>query len=415
MIGCGRVLGVRSGAIELSLPAATIGDGVRIERSGGSDTFGVITAIHGARVSVTPIAKLSGVHAGGKAYITSSALFVPLGLRLLGRAIDALGEPLDGEPHAAGLLRRYDAVTELKERRAIREPFWTGVRALDALLVCGRGARVGVFGSPGCGKSSLLQSIAANSEADAVVVGLVGERGREAEAWIRARTPRTTVVCATSDRAPLERIRAARVAMAQAAALRDRGLHVLFVLDSLARFGAALRETSVAAGETVGRGGYAPSVFAEIAKYVEVAGNAQAGSITMFASVLSDGDERGPLSDAARSLLDGHIELSAALARAGKFPAIDILASSSRTMNDVVSEQHVAHASCIRATLASLAKTEDARALGMGMPGDVDRQNASEAAVEEFLRAPVTELRPARLAAALAGLAERLSDMGSQM
>ncbi|MDP9111042.1 MAG: hypothetical protein M3M96_05380, partial [Candidatus Eremiobacteraeota bacterium] len=409
MIARGRVLGVGSGTIEISLPAATIGDGVRIERTGGSDTFGVITGLSGARADVTPMGRLGGVHVGGRACVNSAALFVPLGLRLLGRAIDACGEPLDGEPNAGGLLQRCDAAMEMKERRAICEPFWTGVRVLDALLVSGRGARMGIFGAPGCGKSSLLQSIATNSGADVVVVGLVGERGREAEAWIQALTARTTVVCATSDRAPLERIRAAKVAMAQAVALRDRGLHVLLVLDSLARFGAALREVSAAAGETVGRGGYSPSVFAELAKYVEVAGNARVGSITMFASVLSDGDERDPLSDAARSLLDGHIELSATMARAGKFPAIDILASSSRTMNDVVNERHASHANFIRSTLDSLAKTEDARSLGMGTADGLDRQNAAEAALEEFLRGPVSDARPALLAEGLASLAERLS------
>lgn len=409
MTAGGRVLAVRSGIIEICLPAAAIGQGVRIERSDRPHTFGVITAIHGARVDVAPIGGLLGVKAGAFAHADRAALSIPLGLRLLGRALDARGNALDGGPKISGIARRTDAVTTVAERRAITEPFWTGVRALDALLATGRGARVGFFGAPGCGKSALLQSVAANSEADAVVVGLVGERGREAESWIRARTPRMTVVCATSDQSPVERIRGARVAMAQAVALRERGLHVLLVLDSLARFGAALREVSVAAGESVGRGGYAPSVFAELAKYVEAAGNTRQGSITMFASVLSDGDERDPLSEAARSLLDGHVVLSTAMAQAGRFPAVDILASSSRTMRDVVSERQAEQATTVRAALASLAKTEDARSLGMGLPGEsLARLDAMESAIEEFLRAPGAGARPATTLAALAELAERL-------
>lgn len=411
MIACGRVLGVRSGSVQVQLPAAAIGQGVRIERVERPDIFGVVTAIHGTHADVAPLGSLLDVRAGGRAYADPAAFSVRLGLRALGRAIDARGNALDGGSQASGVLRRTDAVPTLVSRRLINEPFWTGVRALDALLVTGRGARVGLFGAPGCGKSSLLQSIATHSAADAVVVGLVGERGREAETWIRGRTSRATIVCATSDRAPFERIRAARVAMAQAVALRERGLHVLLVLDSLARFGAALREVSVAAGETVGRGGYAPSVFAELAKYVEAAGSTRAGSITMFASVLSEGDERDPLSDAARSLLDGHIALSAEMAQAGRFPAIDILASSSRTMKDVVSDRHAADANRVRAALATLAKTEDARSLGFGVAGGaLAWQNSAEDAIEKFLRVPNTEPRPTGTPGALADLTERLGD-----
>ena len=168
--------------------------------------------------------------------------------------------------------------------------------------------------------------------ADAVVVGLCGERGREAQRWIERRDARTTVVCSTSDRPAKERIACVEVAFAHADALRDRGLHVAFVLDSLARFAAALRETATARGESVGRGGYPASVFAQLARFVEIAGPLRGGSITLIATVLSDGDDRDPVSDAARSLLDGHLQLSPRLAAAGRFPAIDVPASASRTM-----------------------------------------------------------------------------------
>lgn len=409
MTAGGHVVAIRSGIVEVCLPAAAIGQGVCIERSDGTHAFGVVTAIRATCVHVAPIAELTGVHAGANARVDSAVLAIPLGLRLLGRALDARGNALDGGPPISGRLRRTEVATTVGERRAITEPFWTGVRALDALLSTGRGARVGLFGAPGCGKSSLLHDVAAHSAADAVVVGLIGERGREAESWIRGRTARMTVVCATSDRPPVERIRAARVAMAQAVSLRERGLHVLLVLDSLARFGSALREVSVAAGESVGRGGYAPSVFGELASYVEAAGSTHRGSITMFASVLSDGDERDPLSEAARSLLDGHVALSSTLAQAGAFPAVDILGSSSRTMRDVVSVRHAEHADAVRATLALLAKSEDARSLGMGPSGESPaRQNALERAIETFLRAPGADARPETTLAALAELAEHL-------
>ena len=231
-----------------------------------------------------------------------------LGTCALGRAIDAFGAPLDGGPP---LLGRTVALAlrapRPNEREPIERPLWSGVRVLDALLTFGRGARLGIFGPPGAGKSTLVESIVDGCAADAVVVGLAGERGREAQRWIARLDERTTIVCATSDRPASERIAAAAVAIAQARALCDRGLHVLFVLDSLARVAAAAREIAVAAGESVGRGGYPPSVFATLARYVECAGALRCGSVTLVATVLSDGDERDPVSEAARSLLDGHI------------------------------------------------------------------------------------------------------------
>jgi FliI/YscN family ATPase len=270
----------------------------------------------------------------------------------------------------------------------VRTPFWTGVPAIDALLTIGRGARVGFFGAPGAGKTTLLEQIAAGAGGDAVVLALVGERGREAQAWFERLDRRSTIVCATSDRSAAERVRAAMVAMAQARLLRERGFHVVLILDSLARYAAALREQRVALGEPVGRGGYPPSVWAELARYLECAGNASQGSITLLATVLSDGsDDREPLSDAARSLLDGHIVLSGALARAGHFPAIDVLASASRTMDEAISASHAAGARCVRAALALLAESSDARAVGLAAADERLRAAvAAEPALHAFLR-----------------------------
>jgi ATP synthase in type III secretion protein N len=289
-----------------------------------------------------------------------------LGACAFGRAIDAHGAPLDMGPPLQGRMVPLDVRAPAPgDRVPIAVPLWTGVRVLDGLLTIGRGARVGIFGAPGAGKTTLIESVVGSAAGDAIVVALVGERGREAQRWIERLDDRTTVVCATSDRPAPERAAAARVAVAQAAALRDRGLHVLLVFDSLARFGAASREIAVAGGESTGRGGYPPSVFAEMARLVEVGGALEHGSITLVATVISDGDDRDPVSDAARSLLDGHIALSRRLAEAGRFPAVDVPASSSRTMEAVAKADHVRAAHRIRRALAMLARIDDARALGI--------------------------------------------------
>jgi type III secretion protein N (ATPase) len=328
-----------------------------------------------------------------------------LGTCAFGRAIGARGEPLDGKAPLRGRRVRTQPRAPLPSERApIVRPLWTGVRAIDALLTLGRGARVGIFGAPGCGKSTLVESIVAGCSADAVVVALVGERGREAQRWFESCDRRTTVVCATSDRTADERVRAAHVAMAHASALRQRGLHVVLVLDSLARLASALREIAVARGESVGRGGYPPSVFPALARLLEVAGALSVGSITLVATVLSDGDDRDPVSEAARSLLDGHVQLSNQFAHAGRFPAIDVLRSASRTMRQVVQQEHFAAAQRVRRAVATLERTEEARALGIA-PADSRTLAivAAEERIEALLRqdAESYERAPSALSALL--------------
>jgi FliI/YscN family ATPase len=323
--------------------------------------------------------------------VTIAPRELDLGTCALGRAIDAHGVPLDGGPPLCGFRVALEPRAPLPNERApIAAPLWTGIRAVDGLLTIGRGARVGIFGAPGSGKSVFVETIVTGCAADAVVVALVGERGREAQRWIARRGESTTVVCATSDRPARERIAACRVAMAHARALRDRGLDVVLVVDSLARVAASLREIGVAAGESTGRGGFPPSVFAELARLLEVAGRVHSGSITLFATVLADGDDRDPVSEAARSLLDGHIALSTRLAQAGRFPAVDVLHSTSRTMKDVAGEAHLHAARRVRTAIALLDRLDDARTLGIE---PVDRAGraalAAEARVEGFLRQSV--------------------------
>jgi type III secretion protein N (ATPase) len=373
------------------VPGVGVGDAVRVQTSQGATLDGEVTAVERARIWISPRGPIEGIAVGDRVVSDGVGADISCGAALLGRAIDAAGTPLDG-----GLPIRRNAVPRVRrsapapaERLAIDTIFWTGVHALDGLLPMGRGARVGLFGAPGTGKSSLLESIVAGARADAVVLALVGERGREARRWIDRLDSRTTIVCATSDRSATERVRAADVAMLHACVLRERGCDVLLVVDSLARYAAALRERRSALGEPPGRGGYPPGVWFDLARYVERAGLTRSGSITLVASVLSDGaDDREPLSDAARSLLDGHVALSLELARAGRFPAIDVLASTSRTMGDCASPEHVRDAACVRAALAYLHESRDAREMGLAATFDPRSTAAlsAEATIESFLR-----------------------------
>lgn len=329
---------------------------------------------------------------------------------LLGRAIDADGTVADGGPpvRARGTLPPL-RIPAPHERAPIDRPMWTGVRAIDGLLTLGRGARIGIFGAPGAGKSTLLEALVSGARADAIVLALIGERGREAQTWIESIPAHATIACATSDRPARERIAAAELAMRHACALRERGLHVLMIADSLARFASALREAAVRSGEPVGRAGFPPSVFAQLARYTEAAGTAMRGSITLIATVLSDGDDRDPISDAARSLLDGHVALSPALAHAGRFPAIDVPASASRTMSAVAAPEHAEDAALVRRAVAFLTRTEETRTLGI-VPSDpfALRALALEDDLERFLRQGKEPSAPGHTLNALRVLADRL-------
>ena len=419
MIACGvgwivRTLGETAVA---ALPGARVGDGVLIRPERGPALAGEIAAIDRGRATLAPYGSLAGIGVGDRVEIARDARRAVLGFALVGRAVDARGEPLDAGPPPRGARADVDdrGARLPTEREPVTTPCWTGIRAIDGLLAIGRGARVGFFGAPGAGKSTLLEAVVAGVRADAIVLALVGERGREAQAWCARRDRRTTVVCATSDRSAAERIRAADLALAQARVLRERGLHVLLVVDSLARYAAALRERRTALGEPVGRGGYPPAVWAELARYLEGAGTGMRGSITLVATVLSDGaDDREPLAEAARSLLDGHIVLSSALANAGHFPAIDVVASASRTMGDVVSPEHARDASAIRSALARLAQSADARAVGLANldePGLAAALRA-EAAIASFLRQRGGST-PAQTLAALRSVASILDGVAS--
>jgi FliI/YscN family ATPase len=407
----GSVVATRGGLVEAELPFARVGDGVRI-CARDVRVNARIEALRGTRAVLAPFGALDGVAGGDRVEAEPAVLALPLGTPLLGRAVDAAGAPLDGRRPPRGRHRTTDAAPlAVGARRPCTAVCWTGVRAIDGPLAIGRGSRIGLFGAPGAGKSTLLDLIVRGARADAVVIGLIGERGREAERRLAYLDARTTLICATGDRAPAERVRAAEVAFAQAAALRARGLDVLLVVDSLARVAIAARELALAAGEPPGRGGYPPSVFGLLARLLERAGATGSGSVTLIATVLSDGpDERDPVSEAARAALDGHFVLAERLARAGRFPAIDVAASASRTLAEVAAPAHLAAARVLRAAAAALDESRDARALGLPIADPfLLRCVAREPAIEAFLRQGSEPSGPAATLTELARLADSLT------
>lgn len=412
MIGrpIGTIVATRGAVAEAELPFVRVGDGVRICARDAA-VGARVAALHGTRAVLAPLDALDGVASGDRVEGDPSVLGLPFGTTLLGRAVDAGGAPLDGGPPPRG--RRLLAAGSgraLAERRPCDGICWTGVRAIDGPLALGRGARIGLFGAPGAGKSTLLDAVVRGAVADAVVVGLVGERGREAERRLARLDSRTTIVCATSDRAPAERVRAAEAAFAQADALRARGLHVLLVLDSLARVCAAARELALGAGEPAGRGGYPPSVFGLLARLLERAGAVGGGSVTLVATVLSDGpDEHDPVSEAARAALDGHLVLSDRLARRGHFPAVDVARSASRTLVEVAGPEHRSAARVLRAAVAALDESAEARALGLIVEDPfVVRCVAAERRIVRFLRQDAEPSSPEATLTELLALADIL-------
>ncbi len=306
-------------------------------------------------------------------------LHLPMGSGLLGRVVDAHGRPLDrlgalSDVRDEPMVRRS---INAMERDPVRTPLDTGVRAINAMLTVGRGQRIGLFAGTGVGKSVLLGMMARYTQADVIVVGLIGERGREVKEFIEdilgeEGLARSVVVAAPADAPPLVRMQGANYATAVAEHFRDRGQHVLLLMDSLTRFAMAQREIALAIGEPPATRGYPPSCFAKLPQLVERSGNAGAGggSITAFYTVLTEGDDpQDPIADAARGILDGHIVLSRELAESGHFPAIDVEKSISRVMTSVAPRDHLAAARIARQALSKVTKARDLIQLGAYTPG----------------------------------------------
>ncbi|WP_446731059.1 FliI/YscN family ATPase [Pseudomonas sp. CFBP 8758] len=396
----GKVRRIRGIMVYASLPMARIGELCYLrdpldQRLVAAQVIG----FEGDEALLTPIGELQGMSTRCEVIPTGAPLKVSVGEHLLGRVIDPLGHFLDGPapPLAPGPARHYPVHGEPPaafSRSLIEQPLALGIRAIDGLLTVARGQRVGIFGEPGVGKSSLLTSIVRGTAADVIVLGLIGERGREVRELLdvqlgaQARA-RTVAVVATSDRPAMERVQAAHVATSIAEYFRDQGLHVLLLMDSITRFARAQREVGLAAGEPPTRRGFPPSLFAALPRLLERAGPAARGSITGLYTVLTEGDgSQDPVAEEVTSILDGHIVLSAALAQKNHFPAIDILRSRSRLMDAVVRPLQRQSAAQIRQSMALYADVQLLLQVGeysAGSDPQTDAAIARQGAIERFL------------------------------
>jgi flagellum-specific ATP synthase len=399
----GRVTQVIGLVIESIGPSASLGEVCSIKsRDDETICLAEVVGFKNNRVLSMALGDINRISPGSEIVASGKSFSVPVGKKLLGRVIDGLGRPIDGKGwiEAEEIRSIYNQPPEPLERKRITEALATGIRAIDALLTCGKGQRIGIFAGSGVGKSTLMGMIARNTSADVNVIALIGERGREVRDFIEKELgegglSKSVVVVATSDKPPLIRVKSALVAITVAEYFRDQGLDVMFMMDSLTRVAMAQREVGLAIGEPPTTKGYTPSVFALLPKLVERAGTSSKGSITALYTVLVEGDDLSePIADSARSILDGHIVLSRKLANMGHYPAIDPLESISRLMPDIVSEKHRKSAEKIIDLLATFREAEDLINIGAYVRGSnpkIDKAIQMIDKIREFLKQDVKE------------------------
>ena len=416
----GQVLESVGQTIESVGPMASVGECCEITGREGRAHLAEVIGFRGSNVLAMPVETTEGIRFGDAVTALGVRPEIEVGPALMGRVLNALGTSIDEGRQPAGVLTLPldGAVRSPLDRAPIRQPLGTGIRAIDALLTVGRGQRVGIFGGSGVGKSTLIGMMTRNTEADVTVVGLVGERGREVGEFLEGALgvegrARSVVVVSTSDESPLKRMRAALTATTIAEYFAAQGKNVLLVLDSLTRFAMAAREIGLAAGEPPTAKGYTPSVFTRLARLVERAGQFRVGSITAFYTVLMEGDDQqDPLVDAVRSLLDGHVVLSRALAAEGWYPPVAVLDSISRLMPSVTLPDHREQAALLRKLMAVYARSEDLVRIGAYKPGadpELDRALRSRGAMRAFLTQDAQEqVRFADCVDRLAALAEEV-------
>jgi FliI/YscN family ATPase len=389
-----RIVGLTAAVADFPAPLGAL---CTIARENGAAISAEVIGFQDDETLLLPDGDLAGVRRGNRVALHRSSPGIRVGERLLGRVLDGRGHFLDDRPppalpHRAPL--QADRTSPLRRPR-IDSPLGTGIRAIDALLTCGKGQRLGIFSGSGVGKSVLLGQMAQSSSADVNVIVLVGERGREVREFIeRDLGPeglaRSVVVVATSDEPALVRLRSAWVGTAIAEYFRDSGRDVLLMMDSVTRFALAQREIGLAAGEPPSTRGYPPSVFSLLPRLLERSGRTDRGSITGFYTVLVEADDANePISDAVRGILDGHIMLSRKLANQAHWPAIDVLSSISRVMPDVVSAQHAQSADRLKQILAAYQQAEDLISIGAYQAGSnalVDTAIAMHNSSLQFLR-----------------------------
>ncbi len=400
----GRVEIVSGVIVEASGVPAAMGELCRIERGGALGPIDAeVVGFRGSSTLLMPHGDLDGI--GPRQVVTAlgAPFQLPVGRPLLGRVLDGFGHPIDQGPALPRDLERRrvksDAPAALA-RTPIVEPLQTSVRAIDGPCTLGRGQRLGIFAGSGVGKSTLLGQITGGTDADVIVIALIGERGREVRGFLdevltEEQRERAVLVVATSDRPPIERFLAPFVATTVAEHFRDQGLDVLMVMDSVTRFAAASREIGLAAGEPPTVRGYPPSFFATVPKLVERLGRSDRGSITGLLTVLLDADDPNePVADTMRGLLDGHLYLSRDLAQRGHYPAIDVLSSLSRLMPSITTPEHQEAARELRRLLAAWQEGRDLVEIGAYKPGsnpELDRALALRPRFEAFLQQPVDE------------------------
>jgi flagellum-specific ATP synthase len=382
-------------AIEVAGLSGAVGELLNIETRSGTVPAEII-GFRGDRVIAFPLGECTGLAPGSRVVATGAPLTAPVGRALKGRVLDGLGRPIDGGPPVGGRRRTIGQGTTPHPlaRAPIQAVFPTGVRAIDGLLTCGRGQRLGIFAGSGVGKSTMLGMIARHAQADVNVIALVGERGREVREFLdrdlgAEGLARSVVIVATSETPALVRIKACEVATAIAEAFRDQGDSVLLLLDSVTRLAMAQREVALAAGEPPALRGYPPSVFALLPRLLERAGCGEHGAITAFYTVLMEGDDlTEPVTDTVRGTLDGHIMLSRSLAAENRYPAIDILGSVSRVMSSIVTPEHAGAAARLRALMAAYSDARDLISVGAYLAGadaKVDAAVAALPALRSFL------------------------------
>ncbi|HVJ07600.1 MAG TPA: FliI/YscN family ATPase [Acidisarcina sp.] len=392
----GQVLESVGQTIESEGPLCSVGETCEILDGAGRRHLAEVIGFRGSNVLSMPLESSDGIRYGDPVTGLGTTAQVEVGDAWMGRVLNALGQPIDGgRPPRLSAHRSIEGqVRKPLERVPIKTALGTGIRVLDGLLTVGRGQRVGIFGGSGVGKSTLIGMMTRNTEADVTVVGLVGERGREVVEFLEDNLGeegrmRSVVLVSTSDESPLLRLRAAMAATTIAEAFAADGKHVLLVLDSLTRFAMAAREIGLSAGEPATAKGYTPSVFTRLAKLVERAGQFERGSITAFYTVLMEGDDQqDPIVDAVRSLLDGHVVLSRALASEGLYPPVALLDSISRLMPAVAGSEHREHAALVRRMMAVFARSEDLVRIGAYKPGsdpELDRAMRARPLIRRFL------------------------------
>jgi flagellum-specific ATP synthase len=399
----GKVVKVTGLIAEGLGPGMGVGSTCGIRNGEGEEVLAEVVGFRDRRVMLMPYGEMRGISPGCKIALVHERPHVPVGETYLGRVVNGLGEPIDGQGPITSNVRYplYGTVVNPMSRRLIREAVDVGIGAVNTLITIGKGQRVAIMSGSGVGKSVLIGMMARHTSADVSIIALIGERGREVRNFIEQNLGqeglrKSVVVAATSDVSPLIRMRGAYLATTLAEYFRDRGMDVLLVMDSITRFAMSARDVGLAVGEPPTVRGYTPSFFAQLPKFVERAGSVEGkGTITGIYTVLVEGDDlNDPVGDAVRSVVDGHIVLSRRLANRGHYPAIDVLASVSRVMGDVVAPDHMRLCQKVREIMATYYDAEDLISIGAYIDGSdpkIDYAKKMIGAINTFLRQDMAE------------------------